>query len=700
MKRFLYLALAAVALLCANFSAMAMEPWDVEAHEAELARVREMIKANGYTWTAGETAVSVLSPEERAPLFNGLIVPDDYVEPEEQAGVNLLDFPAVFDWRTMGGVSPVKNQGNCGSCWAFCVVAAFESAIMINDQVTLDLSEQQLVSCNNMGYGCNGGWLDAANMLINPGSIAESCQPYTASDSTPCRQSQCSVVAQLDDWNYTNSSINSIKTALQTGPVACAVYAYNDLSYYSGGCYEGPTTSSVNHGVTIVGWNDNVCPNGSWIVKNSWGPNWGDGGFFYIEYGNCNIGYSPQVYEYAPTSTVVLSLANYQVIDDSGDGVLDPGEAATVTVTLRNSGSATATGVTGNLGTWNGNVSINDGLATWANIGAGATGTSQSPHFRITIGSGAIEGSEIQFFIVMRANEGTWNSSFTIPIGESEETEFYYTGFETGDDGWTHVQVATQDDWQRGTPSGNNSHDPASAYAGTKIFGNDLAGSGWDGNYKNSVNNYLLSPAINCSGRTGVRLQFMRWLTVERGQYDQATIYVNNTQVWTNPVSADLVDTSWVPVDLDISAIADNNASVRIKFELVSDGGVVFGGWNIDEVKLIAGGGGSNPTPTPTVPPSTPTATPQPTVTPTPGGCTVTITNAVYFGAYRSLRVNATCSQQPGAALTVWANGTTYLGPMLFNLATNVYGFRGTVTSPPDFVEVRSNCGGSSTRDL
>jgi hypothetical protein len=170
-------------------------------------------------------------------------------------------------------------------------------------------------------------------------------------------------------------------------------------------------------------------------------------------------------------------------------------------------------------------------------------------------------------------------------------------GFEgPGDGGWTHVQLATQDDWQRGTPAGK-SGDPSAAYAGASCWGNDLGPDGWNGAYASSVHNRLESPAINTLGKSGLRLRFRRWLGVEDGLYDQATILLNGTPVWSNPVSAGgsdhLVDTAWTLQDLDVGGLADNQSALRVRFEMESDGGLEFGGWNIDELSLASVGPGS-----------------------------------------------------------------------------------------------------------
>ena len=176
-------------------------------------------------------------------------------------------------------------------------------------------------------------------------------------------------------------------------------------------------------------------------------------------------------------------------------------------------------------------------------------------------------------------------------------TPVYSSSFEGGTAGWTHAMVATQDDWQLSstqglTVSGGQAGDPSvPASTGANIWGNDLGPSGYDGLYKASVSNYLRSPVINCTNATNTRLRFRRWLRVEQGLYDQAQVKVNGAVVWTNPVSADLLDTAWTPVELDISAQADGQASVQIEFSLVTDTALQYGGWNIDDFEVVAIGG-------------------------------------------------------------------------------------------------------------
>ncbi|MDF1799922.1 MAG: immune inhibitor A [Planctomycetota bacterium] len=161
---------------------------------------------------------------------------------------------------------------------------------------------------------------------------------------------------------------------------------------------------------------------------------------------------------------------------------------------------------------------------------------------------------------------------------------FYFDDLDTsGDNGWTHAQVAEQDDWQHDAPNGT-SGDPSSTYSGSKIWGNDLGPSGWNGAYKPNVENYLRSPFIDLSGATGAKLVYQRWLTVEEAIFDQAQINVNGTNVWQNPSSGNLIDTAWTQHEVDISAFDGQN--VQLEWRLITDGGLEFGGWNLDDVSV------------------------------------------------------------------------------------------------------------------
>lgn len=211
--------------------------------------------------------------------------------------------PSSFDWRDEGGVTPVKDQGNCGSCWAFGTVAPLESAIKIREDITVDLSEQWLVSCNRDGWGCNGGWWAhdyhqyKTGKCGGYGAVLEDDFPYSASDESCGGPYDHEYI--VEDWGFIGGEgsvppTEDIKQAIiDYGPVSAAVRASSGWSSYDGTyVYDDHAPGSVNHAITIVGWDDNMGSNGAWIVKNSWGSGWGDNGYMYIEYGCSSVGYS------------------------------------------------------------------------------------------------------------------------------------------------------------------------------------------------------------------------------------------------------------------------------------------------------------------------------------------------------------------------------------------------------------------------
>lgn len=175
----------------------------------------------------------------------------------------------------------------------------------------------------------------------------------------------------------------------------------------------------------------------------------------------------------------------------------------------------------------------------------------------------------------------------------------FFDDFESGEGGWTHHfsrapadpdSQAYADDWQHGEPMGL-AGDPAAAFSGTNVWGNDLGQvENANGAYRPNVTNHLVSEAIDCRGFRGTRLQFRRWLNVEDGTYDQAKIRINGQPVWVNAAgtgSRHHRDENWYFFDIDISTWADAKV-IRVEFELFSDSGLQMGGWTIDDVAVMA----------------------------------------------------------------------------------------------------------------
>ncbi|XP_022865316.1 cysteine proteinase 3-like [Olea europaea var. sylvestris] len=201
--------------------------------------------------------------------------------------------PETKDWRKAGIVSPVKNQGHCGSCWTFSTTGALEAAYTQAFGKGISLSEQQLVDCagafNN--FGCNGGLPSQAFEYIkyNGGLETEASYPYTGKDGACKYSSENSAIQVLDSVNITLGAEYELKHAVGTvRPVSVAFEVVTGFRFYKGGVYTstkcGNSPMDVNHAVLAVGYGvENGVP--YWLIKNSWGADWGDHGYFKMEMG-------------------------------------------------------------------------------------------------------------------------------------------------------------------------------------------------------------------------------------------------------------------------------------------------------------------------------------------------------------------------------------------------------------------------------
>jgi len=298
--------------------------------------------------------------------------------------------------------------------------------------------------------------------------------------------------------------------------------------------------------------------------------------------------------------------------------------------------------------------SVNGG--SFNNVALTATGNPDEYHGYIPAQG---VGAEVSYYLYGEDAEGDGTlprnapaSTFSFLVGFST---IFFDDMESGEGGWTHYEVAAQDDWMLDAP-GPNTYDPNSSYSGSNHWGNDLAPDGWNGDYYANVHNYLQSQVIDCSGYIGVRLRYMRWLTVEDAVFDQATIYVNGTQVWQNAVGANHIDAAWSVHDIDISTLADDNASVVIEYHMESDGGVEFGGWNIDDFKLV---GTSGSTPTNTVE-TLISANPDSGTLPFTSQFTATLTNLL-GGETRQVAGSIDVITGNGTSISNWRSGYTNL---------------------------------------
>ncbi|XP_034101935.1 procathepsin L-like [Drosophila albomicans] len=195
--------------------------------------------------------------------------------------------PKSIDWRTSGAVNPIKDQGqHCGSCWAFSAVGSLESQYFINKGRKVSLSEQNLVDCSR-GFpynnnGCSNGSTNGAfNYIWNNGIDTESSYPYEARDDD-CRYNRNYIGAKISGTVHVESgNEDALASAVANkGPISVAVDVIYKFRHYSGGVFNEPSCSQhLNHGVVIIGYGTDSVGGDYWLVRNSWGKNWGEKGY-------------------------------------------------------------------------------------------------------------------------------------------------------------------------------------------------------------------------------------------------------------------------------------------------------------------------------------------------------------------------------------------------------------------------------------
>lgn len=267
---------------------------------ADLAALRKEAADRQWTFDVGYTTAMDFAIEK----ITGLKPPAEWMakakETVSMAGPNeetkrmflgqCVANAAKFNWADYNGVTPVRDQGGCGSCWAFATHGAFEGSYAILNKELINSSEQDTLDCSGAG-SCAGGWW-AYDYLVKTGSAKDADYPYVATKGTCKTGVQRPYKATA--WGYVDStvqipSVAALKKALcDYGPLGVAVAVTSAFQAYKSGVFNENSTANVNHGVTLIGWDDSKQ---AWRIKNSWGPGWGESGYMWIAYTSNKIGY-------------------------------------------------------------------------------------------------------------------------------------------------------------------------------------------------------------------------------------------------------------------------------------------------------------------------------------------------------------------------------------------------------------------------
>lgn len=296
-------------------------------------------------WEKGVQPVKAFSlrvQSQGASTLPGALTPTPVAAQTSRATVDtrpVLGLPAAFNWCSVNGCTPVKDQGSCGSCWAFGTVGPLEANVKMWDGATRDMAEQYLVSCAS-DSGCSGGWFahDYHLSEIPPGeeaagAVYEIDFPYEALDAsqgvgcgfTPQPHTHHEKIAA---WTYIPAddsvpAVADIKQAIyEHGPVAAAICVGAGFQGYTGGIFQtsDDCMGSVNHAIVLVGWND---ADQTWYLRNSWGEYWGESGYMRIKWGTSNVGFGANYVVYgAPSHLTATPTSSSQIdlswMDNSG----------------------------------------------------------------------------------------------------------------------------------------------------------------------------------------------------------------------------------------------------------------------------------------------------------------------------------------------------------------------------------------------
>lgn len=273
----------------------------------------EVHNAKNLSYSMAVNAFADLTEDEFVAKYTGL-----RAAPLSLSDVNLGTLPEVeffddaVDWVEKGAVNPIKNQGQCGSCWAFSTVGTLESAYKISTGQLYSFSEQQLVDCDKNNDGCSGGWPHTAydSYYSNAGVCSESSYAYKATDGY-CGASSCDAVlprGTVTGHQNVGQTSSALKSALSSQPVSVTVNA-GQLQFASSGVVTGSCSGQINHAVIAVGYGTDGLD--YFKIRNSWGTSWGEAGYIRLAQSGgsegtaCLLQYAPVIPQLATEAVSV-----------------------------------------------------------------------------------------------------------------------------------------------------------------------------------------------------------------------------------------------------------------------------------------------------------------------------------------------------------------------------------------------------------
>ncbi len=473
----------------------------------------------------------------------GTVTVEPSAAPHRTAGdLTRQGLPSAFNWCDEGGCTAIRDQGYCGSCWAFSTVGPLESNILIRDGVAKDLAEQYLLSCNIDDWDCGGGWLahdyhwwKYAYSEPGPGAVYEADFPYVA------RERRCGPPhphhERIASWEYVDPSdpfavpeIADVKQAIYDhGPVSASMCVNTAFQYYSGGVFLGPGCTQINHGVVLVGWDDNQ---GIWYLRNSWGTGWGENGYMRIGYGVSRIGFGAA---YVVYSADCYTLSTNVTPAGTGTITADPPpdcygdryeEGTEVQLTANPDSGWHFTG-------WSGDASGSDNPTTVTMN----SDKSVSAHFMcdgcvpqafvplVAKGQGSVSG---WVTIVSEDFEGSFPGPWTVFDGEAGYGEYYW--------------------------GERNCRPYEGVYSGWAV-GSGANGSSLtcDSSYPNDAQSWMVYGPFSLVGATAADLQLKLWLNTETGDdYVCRAASINGTNYYGSCTTG---TGNWMDRVLDLSSV-------------------------------------------------------------------------------------------------------------------------------------------------